>query len=230
MKQIQPNNKKAVILLSGGLDSATCLAMANATGFACYALSFAYGQRHDAELIAAKTIAQHLGAADYRVVTLDIGQFGASALTDASIGVPDYQEHGTIPVTYVPARNTVFLAIALSYAEAIGAQDIFIGANAIDYSGYPDCRPEYIKAFQDMANLATKASVEGAPFTIHTPLMALSKARIIQEGTQLGIDYGMTVSCYQLTDDGLACGRCDSCHLRRQGFEQAQVPDPTRYQ
>lgn len=230
MKQTQLNHKKAVILLSGGLDSATCLAMAHVTGFECYALSFVYGQRHDAELIAAKRIAQQLAVRDHRVVTLDIGQFGASALTDVSISVPDYQNHGTIPVTYVPARNTVFLAIALSYAEAIGAQDIFIGANAVDYSGYPDCRPEYIKAFQDMANLATKASIEGAPFTIHTPLMHLSKSKIIQEGIQLGVDYGMTVSCYQLTTDGLACGRCDSCHLRRQGFEQALVSDPTRYQ
>lgn len=229
MKQTRSNHKKAVILLSGGLDSATCLAMAKAAGFACYALSFAYGQRHDAELIAAKKIAHHLGAIEHRVVTLDIGQFGGSALTDVGIDVPDYQGHGTIPVTYVPARNTVFLAIALSYAEAIGAQDIFIGANAVDYSGYPDCRPEYIKAFQDMANLATKASIEGSPFTIHTPLMALSKSKIIQEGTNLGIDYGMTVSCYQLTSDGRACGHCDSCHLRRQGFEQAQFADPTHY-
>lgn len=230
MKETESNHKKAVILLSGGLDSATCLAMAKAQGFACYALSFAYGQRHDAELIAAKTIAQRLGAAEHRVVTLDIGQFGGSALTDVGIDVPEYQAHGKIPVTYVPARNTVFLAIALSYAEALGAQDIFIGANAVDYSGYPDCRPEYIKAFQDMANLATKASVEGFPFTIHTPLMTLSKSKIIQEGTKLGIDYGMTVSCYQLTHEGLACGHCDSCHLRRQGFEQAGVSDPTQYQ
>ena len=230
MKHTQSNQKKAVILLSGGLDSATCLAMAKASGFACYALSFAYGQRHDAELIAAQTIAHHQGALDHRLVTLDIGQFGGSALTDTSIDVPEYQAHGSIPVTYVPARNTVFLAIALSYAEAMGAQDIFIGANAVDYSGYPDCRPEYIQAFQDMANLATKASIDGSKFTIHTPLMALSKAQIIQEGTKLGLDYGLTVSCYQLTDDGLACGRCASCHLRQQGFEQAHISDPTRYQ
>lgn len=230
MNEIQAKHKKAIILLSGGLDSATCLAMARATGFECYALSFAYGQRHDAELMAAKTVAQHLGVADHRVVTLDIGQFGGSALTDDTIEVPDHQTQSGIPVTYVPARNTVFLAIALSYAEVTGAQDIFIGANAVDYSGYPDCRPAYIQAFQDMANLATKASIEGAPFTIHTPLMHFSKAKIIQEGHQLGLDYGMTMSCYQATEDGLACGRCDSCGFRRQGFEQAGVLDPTRYQ
>lgn len=232
MKNIINNQskiKKAVILLSGGLDSATCLAMARADGFACYALSFSYGQRHDCELIAAKAISNHLGVVDHRVVQLDIGQFGASALTDSSIDVPDYQDHKTIPVTYVPARNTIFLAIALGFAEAIGAHDIFIGANSVDYSGYPDCRPEFMNAFQHLANVATKAGVEGNPFKIHAPLMDLRKADIIQEGLKLGVDYGLSVSCYQLTPDGLACGRCDSCFLRRQGFEQANVPDPTLY-
>ena len=221
--------RKAVILLSGGLDSATCLAMARADGYMCYALSFSYGQRHDAELIAAKTIAQQLGAIEHRIVHLDIGQFGASALTDTNIDVPDYQENGTIPVTYVPARNTVFLAIALGFAEAIGAHDIFIGVNAIDYSGYPDCRPEFIKAFQALANVATKTGVEGKPITINTPLQHLSKAEVIQEGIKLKIDYGLTVSCYQLTPNGEACGRCDSCYLRQQGFSQAGIPDPTLY-
>ena len=230
MRSTQPNMKKAVILLSGGLDSATCLAMARAHSFECYALSILYGQRHDAELIAAKAVAKHMGVIEHRVVHLDVGQFGGSALTDLRIDVPDYQEHTTIPVTYVPARNTIFLSIALSFAEAIGAQDIFIGVNAVDYSGYPDCRPEYIKAFQQMANLATKASVEGIPFTIHTPLMDLKKADIILEGIKMGVDYSLTVSCYQLTPDGFACGRCDSCFLRKQGFEQAHTLDPTRYQ
>lgn len=220
---------KAVILLSGGLDSATCLAMARADGYMCHALSFSYGQRHDAELIAAKTIAQQLGAAEHRIVHLDIGQFGASALTDSNIDVPDYQENGTIPVTYVPARNTVFLAIALGFAEAIGAHNIFIGVNAIDYSGYPDCRPEFIKAFQQLANVATKTGVERTPITINTPLQQLSKAEVIQEGIKLNINYGLTVSCYQLTPNGEACGRCDSCYLRQQGFSQAGIPDPTRY-
>jgi 7-cyano-7-deazaguanine synthase len=228
MRNLQ-NTKKAVILLSGGLDSATCLAIACAEGFTCHALSFSYGQRHDAELIAARTIAQRLSAAEHRVVSLDIGQFGASALTDPTIDVPDYTNHGTIPVTYVPARNTVFLSIALGFAEAIHAQDIFIGVNAVDYSGYPDCRPEFIQAFQRLANVATKAGVEGSPYTIHTPLMHLSKADIIQKGVKLGIDYSLTVSCYKLTPDGKACGRCDSCFLRKQGFEQANLRDPTIY-
>ena len=223
------NPKRAVILLSGGLDSATCLAIARAEGYTCHALSFSYGQRHDAELIAAKTIAQRLGAAEHRVVSLDIGQFGASALTDPTIDVPDYKDHGTIPVTYVPARNTVFLSIALGFAEAIHAQDLFIGVNAVDYSGYPDCRPEFIQAFQRLANVATKAGVEGNPYTIHTPLMHLSKADIIQAGVKLGIDYSLTVSCYKLTPEGKACGRCDSCFLRKQGFEQANLNDPTIY-
>jgi 7-cyano-7-deazaguanine synthase len=229
MKNTKPIMKKTVILLSGGLDSATCLAIARQQSFESYALSFLYGQRHDAELVAAKKIAASLGAIEHRTVKLDIGQFGGSALTDSSMTIPEYKKSSDIPVTYVPARNTVFLAIALSYAEAIGAEAIFIGANAVDYSGYPDCRPEYIQAFQAMANLATKASVEGSPFTIHTPLMHLSKAEIIQKGIELGVDYSLTVSCYQLTPDGLACGRCDSCCLRKQGFEQAGTPDPTKY-
>ncbi len=222
--------KKAVILLSGGLDSTTCLAMAQAQGFICYALSFDYGQRHGHELTAAGRIAKKMGAAAHRVVALDIGQFGASALTDIEIGVPDYQANAGIPVTYVPARNTVFLANALSFAEAIGAYDIFIGATAVDYSGYPDCRPDFINAFQTLANLATKAGVEGQHFTIHAPLMHLSKAEIIQTGIKLGIDYRLTVSCYLLTNQGAACGRCDSCVLRSQGFVTAKIVDPTYYQ
>lgn len=222
--------KKAVILLSGGLDSATCLAIARNSGYSTHALSFSYGQRHDAELIAAQVIAQQMGAVEHRIVQLNIGQFGGSALTNTNIAVPDYQNHGSIPVTYVPARNTVFLSIALGFAEAIGAQEIFIGVNAVDYSGYPDCRPEFIEAFQHLANLATKSGVEGQPFLIQTPLMHLSKAEIIQTGLKLGVDYSLTVSCYLLSPEGLACGNCDSCVLRRQGFSQANVLDPTRYQ
>ena len=222
--------KKAVILLSGGLDSATCLAMAKEQGFECYALSFAYGQRHTSELDAARIIAQKMGAADHRVINLDIGQFGASALTDLNLDIPSYQKSTEIPITYVPARNTVFLSIALGLAESIGAYDIFIGANAVDYSGYPDCRPEFIKAFQTLANVATKAGVEGSGFTIQAPLLHLSKAEIIQAGVQLGVDYSLTVSCYQLNDLGAACGHCDSCMLRRQGFIAAKIKDPTNYQ
>ena len=222
--------KKAVVLLSGGLDSATCLAMAKAQGFACYALSFAYGQRHEYELTAARTVAQKMGVVDHRVVNLDIGQFGASALTDTRIDIPAYQASTHIPVTYVPARNTIFLSIALGLAESIGAYDIFIGANAVDYSGYPDCRPEFVTMFQNLANVATKAGVEGEKFTIHAPLMHLGKAEIIQAGIELGVDYSLTVSCYQLTDQGAACGRCDSCVLRKQGFTAASVKDPTHYQ
>lgn len=222
--------KKAVILLSGGLDSATCLAIAKAQGFACYALSFAYGQRHEHELIAAHTIAQTMGVVEHRVVNLDIGQFGGSALTDEAIAVPSYKGTSHIPITYVPARNTVFLAIALGLAESVGAFDIFIGANAVDYSGYPDCRPEFIKAFQSLANIATKAGVEGNPFTIQTPLLYLSKAEIIHTGVKLGIDYSMTVSCYQLNEEGAACGHCDSCVLRQKGFLAASISDPTNYQ
>ena len=222
--------KKAVVLLSGGLDSTTCLAIAKAQGFACYALSFAYGQRHAYELTAARAIAQKMGVVDHRVVNLDIGQFGASALTDTSIDVPDYKGSTDIPITYVPARNTVFLAIALGLAESVGAYDIFIGVNAVDYSGYPDCRPEFITAFQTMANLATKAGVQGEQFTVQAPLLHLSKDEIIQTGIQLGVDYSLTVSCYQLSDNGAACGRCDSCVLRERGFIAANVKDPTHYQ
>ena len=221
--------KKAVILLSGGLDSATCLAIAKAQGFICYALSFNYGQRHAYELQAARMISETMGVADHRIVTLDIGQFGASALTDPSIAVPLHKESTDIPVTYVPARNTVFLAIALGFAESIGAYDIFIGANAVDYSGYPDCRPEFINAFQALANVATKAGIEGERISIQAPLLHLSKDEIIQTGVKLGVDYGLTVSCYQLSDQGLACGHCDSCVLRQRGFIAANINDPTKY-
>lgn len=222
--------KKAVILLSGGLDSTTCLALAKAQGFSCYALSFIYEQRHAHEVVAARNIAQQMGVVEHRFVKLDMGQFGGSALTDLRIDVPDYQGSGDIPVTYVPARNTVFLANALSLAEVIGAYDIFIGANAIDYSGYPDCRPEFIHAFELLANLATKAGIEGNHFTIQAPLLHLTKAEVIQMGHQLGVDYGLTVSCYQLNEHGAACGCCDSCVLRRQGFVAANIADPTHYQ
>jgi 7-cyano-7-deazaguanine synthase len=221
--------KKAVILFSGGLDSTTCLAIAQAHGFACYALSFIYDQRHGQEINAARNIAQQMQVIEHRFVTLDISQFGSSALTDLSIDVPDYQPSNEIPVTYVPARNTIFLANALSFAEIIGAYDIFIGANAIDYSGYPDCRPAFIQAFETLANLATKAGVEGEHFTIQAPLLHLSKAEIIQLGNKLGVDYGLTVSCYQLDQNGAACGRCDSCVFRHQGFVDAGLIDPTLY-
>ena len=220
--------KKAVILVSGGLDSTTVLAMARDQGYACYTLSFDYGQRHRAELFAAERVSQALGGVAHKVVNLNLDSIGGSALTDLSIAVPEKETEG-IPVTYVPARNTVFLSIALGWAEVLGAHDIFIGVNAVDYSGYPDCRPEYISAFEAMANLATREGVEGRRMTIHTPLMDLGKDGIIRAGQALGVDYSLTVSCYQASDDGLACGRCDSCRLRRQGFEQAGVADPTRY-
>ena len=220
--------KKAVVLLSGGLDSATVLAMAREQGYACYALSFDYGQRHGAELQAAARVASALGAAEHKVIKLDLAGIGGSALTDAAIAVPEQPGEG-IPVTYVPARNTVFLALALGWAEVLAAQDIFIGVNAVDYSGYPDCRPEFIAAFEQTANLATKAGVEGRPFHIHTPLIRLSKAQIISQGMDLGVDYALTVSCYQADALGRACGRCDSCRLRREGFATAGVADPTRY-
>lgn len=218
----------AVVLLSGGLDSATCLAIASNEGFDPIALSFDYGQRHNAELAAAQRVAQAFGVRDHRVVTLDLGMIGGSALTDSRIDVPTEESTG-IPVTYVPARNTVFLSFALGLAEVTNADAIFIGVNAVDYSGYPDCRPEFIAAFETMANLATKAGVEGHTMKIHTPLMRLSKADIIRAGMALGVDYGLTVSCYQADLDGLACGVCDSCRLRRRGFEEAGVPDPTHY-
>ncbi len=219
---------RAVVLLSGGLDSATVLAMARAEGFECHALSFAYGQRHAAELEAAARVAERLGAASHRVMTIDLGAFGGSALTDAAIAVPETPSEG-IPVTYVPARNTVFLSFALALSEVLESRDVFIGVNAVDYSGYPDCRPEFIQAFERMAAVATRAGVEGAPLRIHTPLIDLSKAEIIRRGTALGVDYAMTVSCYQAAGDGAACGRCDSCRLRRDGFAAAGITDPTRY-
>jgi 7-cyano-7-deazaguanine synthase len=219
----------AVVLLSGGLDSATCLAIAHAQGFRTHALSVAYGQRHAAELNAARKIAAALGASEHRLAHVELGQFGGSALTDSGIAVPEDREGDDIPVTYVPARNTVMLSIALAWAETLGAGDIFIGVNAVDYSGYPDCRPEFIAAFQSMARLATKAGVEGQALTIHAPLLNLSKAEIIRRGTALGVDYGLTVSCYQADDQGRACGHCDACRLRRAGFVTADTVDPTLY-
>lgn len=225
---------KAVVLLSGGLDSATTLALARRDGYAIYALTIRYGQRHAAEIDAARQIAQALGAAQHVIVDLDLRQFGGSALTDADIAVPkdralDDMARG-IPVTYVPARNTIFLSLALAWAEALGASDVFIGVNALDYSGYPDCRPEYVAAFQHLANLATKAGVEdGQRLTIHTPLIALSKREIIEQGLALGVDYRLTTSCYDPTPAGEACGRCDACRLRQKGFAEAGVRDPARY-
>ena len=220
--------KKAVILVSGGLDSTTVLAMARSQGYACYTLSFDYGQRNRAELLAAERVSTALGDVEHKVVHLNLDSIGGSALTDTSIAVPEVETEGS-PVTYVPARNTVFLSIALGWAEVLGADDIFIGVNAVDYSGYPDCRPEYIAAFEAVANLATKAGVEGRKMTVHTPLMTLGKGAIIEAGAALGVDYGLTVSCYQASEEGLACGLCDSCRLRREGFEQAGITDPTRY-
>ncbi|MGH8372069.1 MAG: 7-cyano-7-deazaguanine synthase QueC [Gammaproteobacteria bacterium] len=220
--------KKAVVLVSGGLDSATTLAVARDQGYACHALSFAYGQRHQAELAAAARVVAALGAVEHKTVALDLSSIGGSALTDASIAVPEQPSEG-IPVTYVPARNTVFLAVAVGWAEVLGAQDIFIGVNAVDYSGYPDCRPEFIAAFQRVANLGTRMGVEGRPLRIHAPLIEWSKAEIIRRGKALGVDYAATVSCYSADAEGHACGRCDSCRLRRQGFEEAGIPDPTRY-
>ena len=222
------SDKRAVILVSGGLDSTTVLAMALAQGYACYTLSFDYGQRHRAELFAAQRVSDALGDVEHKVVNLNLDSIGGSALTDANIAVPEQATEG-IPVTYVPARNTVFLSIALGWAEVLGAQDIFIGVNAVDYSGYPDCRPDYIKAYETMANLATRAGVEGNKLSIHTPLMEMSKGDIITTGMQLGVDYSLTVSCYQASDDGLACGKCDACRLRAQGFADAGLADPTRY-
>lgn len=220
--------KPAVVLVSGGLDSTTVLAMALSQGYACYSLSFDYGQRHHGELLAAERVSSALGDVEHKVVKLNLDSIGGSALTDMSIAVPEEETQG-IPITYVPARNTVFLSIALGWAEVLGAHDIFIGVNAVDYSGYPDCRPEYIAAFENMANLATKAGVEGQKITIHTPLMNLGKDQIIRAGMALNVDYALTVSCYQVTEEGLACGKCDSCRLRRQGFVDAGLADPTRY-
>ncbi|CDZ93684.1 MULTISPECIES: 7-cyano-7-deazaguanine synthase QueC [Pseudomonadaceae] len=220
--------KKAVILLSGGLDSATVVAMAKAQGYACYSMSFDYGQRHRAELHAAERVAKQLGVVEHKVIGMNLNGIGGSALTDSSMDVPEEQVEG-IPVTYVPARNTLFLSLALGWAEVLGARDIFIGVNAVDYSGYPDCRPEFVEAFERLANLATKAGVQGQGFRIRAPLQDLSKAQIIQEGIRLGVDYAMTVSCYQADDLGRACGKCDSCRLRAAGFEAAGIEDPTRY-
>jgi 7-cyano-7-deazaguanine synthase len=220
--------KPAVILLSGGLDSATVLAIAREAGYACHALSLDYGQRHNAELAAAARVARSLGAVEHRVMRLGLGDIGGSALTDDAIAVPEAPTEG-IPATYVPARNTVMLALALAWTEVLGARDIFIGVNAVDYSGYPDCRPEFIAAFEHMANLATRAGVEGAQLRVHAPLQHLSKSQIIRRGIELGVDFGQTVSCYQADADGRACGRCDSCRLRREGFLAAGIPDPTLY-
>jgi 7-cyano-7-deazaguanine synthase len=221
--------RKAVVLLSGGLDSATVLAIARAEGYECYALSFDYGQRHGAELRAAERVADALGVADRKRIRIGLDAIGGSALTDAGIEVPNQLQEGVIPVTYVPARNTVFLAFALGWAEVLNCTDIFIGVNAVDYSGYPDCRPEFIATFQTLANLATKAGVEGAAFSIHTPLIELSKAEIIQRGRALGVDYGLTVSCYAADPEGRACRVCDACRLRLAGFKATGIEDPTRY-
>ncbi len=224
--------KKAVVLLSGGLDSVTTLALAKTQGYECYAVSFSYGQRHCAELNAAKKIANHFQVVEHKIINIDLGEIGGSALTDSSIAVPKEATEG-IPVTYVPARNTIFLSFALGYAEVLQANDIFIGVNAVDYSGYPDCRPEFIEAFQKMARLATKVGVEAedeaAQVTIHTPLIDITKAQIIKMGTELGVDYSMTVSCYDADSQGRACGKCDSCRLRRAGFGVAGIADPTIY-
>lgn len=222
--------KKAVVLLSGGLDSATTLAIARNQQFACYALSVHYGQRHQSELIAAQHIARQLQVHEHRLVTVDLSVFGGSALTDESIAVPTNGAFkDTIPITYVPARNTIMLSLALAWAETLACQDIFIGVNAIDYSGYPDCRPEYIIAFEKMANLATKATIEGKKITLHTPLIHLSKGDIIRTGIALGIEYGATISCYQADESAQACGHCDSCRIRKAGFAAAGIGDPTRY-
>lgn len=219
---------KAVILLSGGLDSATILAIAKDHGYQCYALSFNYGQRHCAELVAAAKIAKAFAVVEHKTIDLDLTQIGGSALTDNKIDIPESPTVG-IPITYVPARNTIFLSYALAWAEVMDINNIFIGVNAVDYSGYPDCRPEYIQSFERMANLATKSGVEGTKLTIHTPLIDLSKAEIIKQGNRLNVDYALTISCYQVDEDGIACGVCDSCRFRKEGFENAKVSDPTRY-
>lgn len=222
--------KSAVVLLSGGLDSATVLAIARSEGHSCHCLSIDYGQRSRSELDAARRVAASQGAAEHRIVSLDLAGFGGSALTDRNIPVPTGGVRpGVIPVTYVPARNTVMLSLALAWAEALSCSDIFFGANAVDYSGYPDCRPEYMRAFEELANLATKAGVEGRSLRLHTPLLQMSKADIVRRGVQLGVNYALTLSCYQAGADGLACGMCDACRLRRAGFEAAGIADPTRY-
>lgn len=221
--------RRAVVLLSGGLDSATCLAIARDAGFDCYCLSLDYGQRHHSELDAAARVAGALGAKEHRVLRLDLAAFGGSALTDQNIAVPTEGVGSGIPVTYVPARNTIMLSLALAWAEVLESRDIFVGVNAVDYSGYPDCRPEFVAAFENLANLATKAGVEGNRMTIHAPLIDLTKAEIIRKGSALGVDYGITISCYQADDQGRACGACDSCRLRQEGFATAGVADPTPY-
>ena len=221
--------KRAVVLVSGGLDSATCLAIAKHEGFDCYALSIDYGQRHSVELNAAIEVVKSFGVSQHKIFHLDLGGFSGSALTDSSVPVPHQPTTG-IPVTYVPARNTIFLSLALGWAEVMHVQDIFIGVNAVDYSGYPDCRPEFIAAFEKMAQLATKQSIEGHPFKLKTPLIDLSKAEIIKKGTSLGVDYSLTISCYDPDKTGRACGQCDSCRLRAAGFADAAITDPTRYQ
>jgi 7-cyano-7-deazaguanine synthase len=219
---------RAVVLLSGGMDSATVLAIARAEGHECHCLTVDYGQRHQAELAVAARVAHMLGAAGHRVVRIELNSFGGSALTDRGIDVPEAPTKG-IPVTYVPARNTILLSLALAWAEVLDARDIWFGANAVDYSGYPDCRPEYMRAFEALANLATKAAVEGNRLALHTPIISLTKAEIVKRGTALGVDFAATVSCYQASADGLACGRCDACRIRRAGFETAGIADPTRY-
>ena len=221
--------RRAVVLLSGGLDSATCLAIAQNAGFDCYCLSLDYGQRHSTELDAATRVAKALGAKEHRVLRLDLAAFGGSALTARNIEVPTDGVGSGIPVTYVPARNTIMLSLALAWAEVLESRDVFVGVNAVDYSGYPDCRPEFVAAFENLANLATKAGVEGSRMTIHAPLIDLTKAEIIRQGSALGVDYGLTISCYQADDQGRACGVCDSCRLRQEGFLAAGVADPTPY-
>jgi 7-cyano-7-deazaguanine synthase len=221
--------KQSVVLVSGGLDSATALAVASEAGYACYALSLDYGQRHRVELAAARAVSMRMGVVEHRVMRLDMGPMAGSALTDLSIAVPEGGPGDGIPVTYVPARNTIMLALALGWAEVLDADAIYIGVNAVDYSGYPDCRPAFVGAFQDLSNVATKRAVEGRPIRIETPLIHLTKAEIIKWGMELGVDYSLTVSCYQADAEGRACGHCDSCSLRRQGFMELGVVDPTRY-
>jgi len=223
------DRRPAVVLLSGGLDSATALAIAREQGFDCHALSLDYGQRHRTELEAARRVAEAQGVREHRILPIDLAAFGGSALTDPDIAVPEGPSEG-IPVTYVPARNTIFLSLALAWAEVLGARDLFVGVNAVDYSGYPDCRPEYIEAFERLANLATRAGVEGTAIRVHAPLIRMTKAEIIRTGVRLGVDYGLTLSCYAADAEGRACGRCDSCRLRAAGFAAAGVPDPTAYQ
>jgi len=221
--------RSAVVLVSGGLDSATCLAIARSEGFNCYALSFDYGQRHHIELNAARRVVSSIGVQQHKIIRLDLGEFAGSALTDFSVPVPNQESEG-IPLTYVPARNTIFLSLALGWSEVMNIQDIFIGVNAVDYSGYPDCRPEFIAAYEKMAQLATKQSIEGRPFKINTPLINLSKAEIIKKGASLNVDYALTISCYDPDESGHACGKCDSCRLRAAGFAEADIEDPTIYQ